>query len=178
MAVFFFTAQVAWAGNIKTEKVTLVGNGIVEFIPVGYDVSRTPSLILSHEPEKKGEVPENWKLVPQFTMTDGKANASLDVPAGTSLYGGGEVTGPLLRNGQKIKMWNTDNGMYRVDGGSRLYQTHPWVLGVRPRTRRGRAGVRQNAAWSRCGSWLLPVDQSPGGRCGPFPRPGRGTRRG
>ena len=37
MAVFFFTAQVAWAGNIKTEKVTLVGNGIVEFIPVGYD---------------------------------------------------------------------------------------------------------------------------------------------
>ena len=26
MAVFFFTAQVAWAGNIKTEKVTLVGN--------------------------------------------------------------------------------------------------------------------------------------------------------
>ena len=83
MAVFFFTAQVAWAGNIKTEKVTLVGNGIVEFIPVGYDVSRTPSLILSHEPEKKGEVPENWKLVPQFTMTDGKANASLDVPAGT-----------------------------------------------------------------------------------------------
>lgn len=132
MAVFFFTAQVAWAGNIKTEKVTLVGNGIVEFIPVGYDVSRTPSLILSHEPEKKGEVPENWKLVPQFTMTDGKANASLDVPAGTSLYGGGEVTGPLPRNGQKIKMWNTDNGMYRVDGGSRLYQTHPWVLGVRP----------------------------------------------
>ena len=109
MAVFFFTAQVAWAGNIKTEKVTLVGNGIVEFIPVGYDVSCTPSLILSHEPEKKGEVPENWKLVPQFTMTDGKANASLDVPAGTSLYGGGEVTGPLLRNGQKIKMWNTDN---------------------------------------------------------------------
>ena len=56
MAVFFFTAQVAWAGNIKTEKVTLVGNGIVEFIPVGYDVSRTPSLILSHEPEKKGEI--------------------------------------------------------------------------------------------------------------------------
>ena len=29
-------------------------------------------------------------------------------------------------------MWNTDNGMYRVDGGTRLYQTHPWVLGVRP----------------------------------------------
>ena len=33
------------------------------------------------------------------------------------------MTGPLLRNGQKIKMWNTDNGMYRVDGGSVSY-TH------------------------------------------------------
>ena len=67
MAVFFFTAQVAWAGNIKTEKVTLVGNGIVEFIPVGYDVSRTPSLILSHEPEKKGGVPEmpHWMFQPE-----------------------------------------------------------------------------------------------------------------
>ena len=46
MAVFFFTAQVAWAGNIKTEKVTLVGNGIVDFFRVGYYFSRTPSLII------------------------------------------------------------------------------------------------------------------------------------
>lgn len=88
--------------------------------------------MLVREPKKIGEVPLNWTLIPQFTSVDGKANASLNVPAGTSLYGGGEVTGPLLRNGQKIKLWNTDNGMYRVDGGSRLYQTHPWVLGVRP----------------------------------------------
>ena len=47
------------------------------------------------------------------------------------MYGGGEVTGPLLRNGQYIKLWNTDTGAYGVDGGKRLYQSHPWVMGVR-----------------------------------------------
>lgn len=132
LVAMLFEVHTALAGDVKTEKVTLVGKRIVEFVPEGYDASQTPSLMLVREPEKIGEVPQNWTLIPQFTSVDGKANASLNVPAGTSLYGGGEVTGPLLRNGQKIKLWNTDNGMYRVDGGSRLYQTHPWVLGVRP----------------------------------------------
>ena len=132
LVAMLFEVHTALAGDVKTEKVTLVGKRIVEFVPEGYDAYRTPSLMLVREPEKIGEVPQNWTLIPQFTSVDGKANASLNVPAGTSLYGGGEVTGPLLRNGQKIKLWNTDNGMYRVDGGSRLYQTHPWVLGVRP----------------------------------------------
>lgn len=132
LVAMLFEVHTALAGDVKTEKVTLVGKRIVEFVPEGYDASQTPSLMLVREPEKIGEVPQNWTLIPQFTSVDGKANASLNVPAGTSLYGGGEVTGPLLRNGQKIKLWNTDNGMYRVDGGSRLYQTHPWGLGVRP----------------------------------------------
>lgn len=29
-------------------------------------------------------------------------------------------------------MWNTDSGAYSVDNGKRLYQSHPWVMGVRP----------------------------------------------
>ena len=100
-----FEVHTAFAGDVKTEKVTLVGTRIVEFVPEGYDASRTPSLMLVREPKKIGEVPLNWTLISQFTSVDGKANASLNVPAGTSLYGGGEVTGPLLRNGQKIKLW-------------------------------------------------------------------------
>ena len=69
----------------------------------------------------------------------------LRVPSGTSLYGGGEVTGPLLRNGQAIKLWNTDTGAYGVDGGTRLYQSHPWVMGVR---RDGTAfGVIFDSTW-------------------------------
>lgn len=67
----------------------------------------------------------------RFSLTDGKANASLIIPEGTSIYGGGEVTGSLLRNGKTIKLWNTDSGAYGVDNGTRLYQSHPWMMGVR-----------------------------------------------
>lgn len=109
----------------------LVGDRIVEFIPQGFDQSKTPSLILKEEPVAKGSVPSNWTLVPEFTVINNKANASLNISGNISLYGGGEVTGPLLRNGQYIKLWNTDTGAYGVDGGKRLYQSHPWVMGVR-----------------------------------------------
>ena len=69
--------------------------------------------------------------MPEFFLNDGKAGASLAVPEGTSLYGGGEVTGTLLRNGKTIKLWNTDSGAYGVDGGKRLYQSHPWIMGAK-----------------------------------------------
>ena len=36
----------------------------------------------------------------------------------------------MLRNGKKVKLWNTDNFKYSIDEGKRLYQSHPWVLGV------------------------------------------------
>ena len=67
-------------------------------------------------------LPSNWQLYPIMEKKKGHASAYLDVPQGTSLYGGGEVTGPLLRNGQSIKLWNTDSGAYSVDNGKRLYQ--------------------------------------------------------
>ncbi len=119
------------AEKISIQKTTLVGDRIVEFIPVGFDQNKTPSLILKEEPTAKGTVPADWTLIPEFTVVNNKANASLKLTGEISLYGGGEVTGPLLRNGQYIKLWNTDTGAYGVDGGKRLYQSHPWVMGVR-----------------------------------------------
>lgn len=119
------------AQKIPIQKTTLVGENIVEFIPSGFDKNLTPSLILANEPRSIGKVPADWKLVPEFTMKDSKASASLKLTGDVSLYGGGEVTGPLLRNGQSIKLWNTDTGAYSVEGGKRLYQSHPWVMGVR-----------------------------------------------
>ncbi|WP_218163966.1 TIM-barrel domain-containing protein [Chitinophaga sancti] len=83
--------------------------------------------MLQREPVIKGKVPANWHIVPTFSGT----GASVQLDGDISLYGGGEVTGPLLRNGQTIKLWNTDNGAYGTDSGKRLYQTHPWVIGVR-----------------------------------------------
>lgn len=117
--------------NVKTARSMMVGEGIAEFIPKGYDAEKIPSFAVDGEPEETGNLPEGWQLFPKFYLDNGKAGASLEVPEGTSLYGGGEVTGPLLRNGTTIKLWNTDSGAYSVDNGTRLYQSHPWMMGVR-----------------------------------------------
>lgn len=120
------------AHNVKMEKEVIVGDGIAKFVPKGFNLSQMPSFALKAEPQEKGMLPSNWQLYPIVKKKKGHASAYLDVPQGTSLYGGGEVTGPLLRNGQSIKLWNTDSGAYSVDNGKRLYQSHPWVMGVRP----------------------------------------------
>lgn len=117
--------------NVKIIRSVMVGNGIAKFIPKGYDAKKVPSLAISKEPKEQGKLQKDWRLIPEFSSTDGKANALLRVPKGTSLYGGGEVTGSLLRNGKTIKLWNTDSGAYGVDNGTRLYQSHPWIMGVR-----------------------------------------------
>lgn len=109
----------------------LVGKGIAEFIPKGFDVRKTPSLILEKEPKSVGQIPDTWSVCPEFFKVNDKTSVHIPIKGKVSLYGGGEVTGPLLRNGQFVKMWNTDTGAYKVDNGKRLYQTHPWVLCVR-----------------------------------------------
>lgn len=121
-----------FAHNVKMKKEVMVGEGIAKFVPQDFNLKQMPSFALKAEPQEKGMLPSNWRLYPVMKKKKGHASAYLDVPQGTSLYGGGEVTGPLLRNGQSIKLWNTDSGAYSVDNGKRLYQSHPWVMGVRP----------------------------------------------
>jgi alpha-glucosidase len=69
-------------------------------------------------------------LRPVFASEGGKQVVTVRVDAGTSLYGTGEVAGPLLRNGQTTTLWNHDAYGYD-DKTPHLYQSHPWVLGVR-----------------------------------------------
>lgn len=133
--IYLFTTLPLFAST-STQKVditksVMVGDRIAKFIPAGYDAKSIPSFAIDKEPREQGALPPNWELIPDFTSTNGKANASLSIPEGTSIYGGGEVTGPLLRNGKTIKLWNTDSGAYGVDNGKRLYQSHPWMMGVR-----------------------------------------------
>lgn len=136
VAVCLLAAFPVWVSaatkDVRTVHSAMVGDGIAVFIPKGYDAEKIPSFAIEDEPSEQGAVAKDWELVPTFTSTDGKAGAYLEIPEGTSLYGGGEVTGPLLRNGMTIKLWNTDSGAYSVDGGTRLYQSHPWMMGVRP----------------------------------------------
>jgi len=131
LIVAFFSIFNINAKDVPIQKTALVGNGIVEFIPAGFDQNKTPSLILKEEQKTIGNIPSGWNLVPEFSLINGNACATLKLSGEISLYGGGEVTGPLLRNGQHIKLWNTDTGAYSVEGGKRLYQSHPWVMGVR-----------------------------------------------
>ncbi len=87
------------------------------------------------------------QIVPKFEKVEGgKHRAIIDITPGTSLYGTGEVGGPLLRNGRTITTWNTDAFGYKPETPS-LYQSHPWVLAVRPD---GTAfGVLADTTW-RC----------------------------
>jgi alpha-glucosidase len=102
------------------------------FYPPGLDKNNAmPSMALLKEAGEINSRPPS-KTIAHYFYTDGSNNcAFIEIEKGTSLYGTGEVTGPLLRDGQIITLWNTDNLGYKKDDGRRLYQSHPWVLAVR-----------------------------------------------
>lgn len=107
-------------------------DSIAVFIPANYDAcNHQPSPVFVKELGFQGGIPANWRLKPVFSQRDGKQIATIHVGEGVDLYGTGEVTGPLKRNGRKISLWNIDTPAYGVDGGTHLYQSHPWVIGLR-----------------------------------------------
>ncbi len=110
----------------------LIGDGIVRFYADGTIPEQLPpSLALENEPKVLGSMPKSWELVPDFALSeDGRHSVRINIEPGTSLYGTGEVAGPLLRNGSVIECWNTDAYGYGRSTKS-LYQSHPWVLAVR-----------------------------------------------
>lgn len=82
-------------------------------------------------PAAAGELPAAWRTRPTFErLADGRHQVRVAIDAGTSLYGTGEVTGPLLRNGREVVLWNSDVPGYQPTQQS-LYQSHPWVFAVR-----------------------------------------------
>lgn len=124
-------ASGAFARDVQLARSVEIGEGIAAFLPAGYQAEVNPSFSLESEPRERGPLGVGWKIRPVFSQEMSRFIAKIALPVGTSLYGTGEVTGPLLRNHQSITLWNTDNFAFKKDGGRRLYQTHPWVLGVR-----------------------------------------------
>lgn len=122
----------------------LVGENTARFLPRGADADKLPVTTALVEPLKPcGNLPAAWKTTPVFGtlarnparwLTAGESverrTAFIPIEPGTSLYGTGEVAGPLLRNGRINIGWNTDAWCYDASVYS-LYQTHPWVLAVR-----------------------------------------------
>ncbi|MFH0879003.1 MAG: TIM-barrel domain-containing protein [Lentisphaerota bacterium] len=118
--------------ELWAQESALVGTNVAVFYPAGFQASETlPSLALVSEPEQRGKLPWRWPTQVKFFSEQGTNSAFIATPKGASLYGTGENVGPLLRNGKTVDLWNTDNLGYRSHDGSRLYQSHPWVLCVR-----------------------------------------------
>ncbi|MEL6312018.1 MAG: alpha-glucosidase, partial [Pseudomonadota bacterium] len=78
-----------------------------------------------------GNIPSRFPVMPEFFVDEGGRNSfTIAIEPGTSLYGTGEVPGPLQRNGRSTTLWNSDSYAYKDDTAS-LYKSHPWVLAVR-----------------------------------------------
>ncbi|MDE6553290.1 MAG: DUF5110 domain-containing protein [Muribaculaceae bacterium] len=111
----------------------MTDKGVAVFYPSGYDATQhEPSPIFVNELKSAGDVPSEWNLSPEFSISGGKNVVRIPVGKGVDFYGNGEVSGPLRRNGKEVRFWNTDAPKYEADEGRRLYQSHPWVMGVRP----------------------------------------------
>lgn len=115
-----------------TGTAATLGDGRAFFLPADLPPDRVPLSFALLAPAKPlGPLPAGWRVTPVFAFSENRTRATIAIDAGTSLYGTGEVTGPLLRNGRTVTLWNTDNFRYEKHEGTRLYQSHPWVLAVR-----------------------------------------------
>lgn len=101
------------------------------YYPPRYDKSsHTPSFAILNEPSQLEKVLDSSSLKVSFSEFYDRQIAQVSFGSNVDLYGTGEVMGDLIRNGKTVKLWNTDNYGYGKDNGQRLYQSHPWVLGV------------------------------------------------
>lgn len=131
----FLCFGLAIAVKAVAQTAFLTADSVAVFYPKDYDATQhQPSPIFIHElPPLSPLTSHHSPLTPVFTTTaDGHSVATIHVGSDVDLYGTGEVTGPLRRNGRTISLWNVDTPAYGVDGGSHLYQSHPWVMGLRP----------------------------------------------
>ena len=119
-------------GCIRNRAALIEGN-LAVFYPSNFNAKENmPSFALVNEPEETGPLPKNWAVKVKFSKAFGRSMAYIKTDPQTDLYGTGESTGSLLKNSSTRMLWNTDNPGYQRDHNHRLYQTQPWVLGVRP----------------------------------------------
>ena len=128
ISIVFAIAPQAWSQTAE-----IIAEGIVRF-DASQDarVSRRPSIAMVRQFESIGDIdPESHSLAPTFsTNEEGRFVAAIEIEAHTSLYGTGQVAGPLLRNGFVTETWNLDAFGYGLDAKN-LYTSQPWVLAVR-----------------------------------------------
>lgn len=126
--VLLLAAAVA-AGPLVVE--SLEPGAFVVFADAAARGEALPSYVLAAPPAPRPPAGPGPSLRPVFEEVSGLHVVRIAVPPGTSFFGTGEVGGPLLRNGRTVTTWNTDAYGYSMESRS-LYQSHPWVLAVRP----------------------------------------------
>lgn len=95
------------------------------------DADRVATIALKQPFARGSDLPVAYAVQPKFQkLPNGHHQVVIETAPGTSLYGTGEVAGPLLRNGRSVTLWNSDSYGYSPSTPS-LYQSHPWILAVR-----------------------------------------------
>nr|XP_043607023.1 alpha-glucosidase 2 [Erigeron canadensis] len=125
-------------GDIEPHKMVfepILEEGVFRFDSFA-DARNTAFPSLSFVNPKQRDVPlmSNHKLpsyIPISEHVAGQQIVYFELPAGTSFYGTGEVSGQLERTGKRVFTWNTDAWGYG-SGTTSLYQSHPWVLAILP----------------------------------------------
>ena len=130
--LFFFSFLITSCGKKQTKQTIINCDSNVNiYYPSGYDKSsHNPSFAILNEPSPLEKVLDSSSLKVSFSEFSDRQIAQVSFGSNVDLYGTGEVMGDLIRNGKTVKLWNTDNYGYGKDNGQRLYQSHPWVLGV------------------------------------------------
>jgi alpha-glucosidase len=133
---WFPDAEARLVADPESGSAAAPGEGIARFRDPGDRGQATaPSLALIKEPRDVGPLPTTWRTRAIFgrvnDLEGGHRAVRVPIEPGTSLYGTGEVPGPLVRNGSRTVGYNRDAWEYDLTDEA-LYQTHPWVLAVRP----------------------------------------------
>ncbi|MCQ2178101.1 MAG: DUF5110 domain-containing protein [Bacteroidales bacterium] len=118
----------------EAARIYSVLDGVTVYEPQGFDpANHLPSPIFVRQPEPSfRSVPvKDSAPAPVFGTFFGLCTATLEV-GDADIYGGGEVCGRLRRNNDRQFFWNTSNPACMVRKGKVMYQSQPFLLGVRP----------------------------------------------
>ena len=119
-----------------------IAEGVARFSPADVACEDIPSSLALLEPMPATDrIPEDWRTRPLLTADGDTYRATIAIGQGTTLYGTGEIAGSLERSGYVTETWGEQpyrenpppglNPQEYDDATPRLFQSHPWVLGVR-----------------------------------------------
>ena len=128
---FLLLSSCSEKDTLKSTVLNFKSNITIHYPPNYNPKAHSPSFAIINEPNELLNQSDSNKVNVIFSNMEDRELAQVIIGENVDLYGTGEVMGDLIRNGKNVKLWNTDNYSYGKDHGQRLYQSHPWVLGVR-----------------------------------------------